>query len=117
MKTHDWPGNVRQLYNVLMQSAVLTDGKTIGRKELAASLGEMRDLNANSLGLLDRPLGDGFELEEHLNLIRIKYLQRAMGESDGVKAKAARLLGMANYQTLDAQLKRLKVEEVWNESD
>jgi len=32
-----------------------------------------------------------------------------MGEANGVKTKAAMLLGMKNYQTLDAQLKRLKV--------
>jgi transcriptional regulator with GAF, ATPase, and Fis domain len=37
-----------------------------------------------------------------------------MEESGGVKAKAARLLGMKNYQTLDAQLKRLGVTGKWN---
>jgi len=37
-------------------------------------------------------------------------LERAMEESAGVKTKAAELLGMSSYQTLDAQLKRLKVK-------
>jgi len=32
-----------------------------------------------------------------------------MDEAGGVKSNAARLLGMENYQTLDAQLKRLEV--------
>jgi len=36
-----------------------------------------------------------------------------MEEARGVKAHAARLLGMKNYQTLDAQLKRLKVTGDW----
>lgn len=113
VKNHHWPGNVRQLYNVLVQAAVLSDGKTLGRKEIAAALGEMPDMNESSNGLSLREIGDGFDLEEHLNSLQSLYLRRAMEESGGVKAKAARLLGMKNYQTLDAQLKRLKVTGDW----
>ena len=65
--------------------------------------------NRNSVSILERPLGDGFDLEEHLNEIHRNYLRRAMDEAQGVKAQAARLLGMSSYQTLDAQLKRLRV--------
>ena len=39
VKEHEWPGNARQLYNALVQAAVLTDGENIGRRELAASIG------------------------------------------------------------------------------
>lgn len=113
VKSQPWQGNVRQLYNALMQAAVLTDGKTIGRKEVAASIAEMPDSGKAFSGFLDRPLGDEFDLEEHLNDIQRQYLRRAMEESGGVKAKAARLLGMKNYQTLDAQLKRLGVTGSW----
>ncbi len=66
-------GNVRQLYNALMQAAVLTDGKTIGRKEIAASVAEMPDASGPTRGLVDRPLGDGFDLEDHLNDIHRQY--------------------------------------------
>jgi DNA-binding NtrC family response regulator len=114
VKTLPWQGNVRQLYNALMQAAVLTDGKIIGRKEVAASIAEMPDSGNGTSAVWDRPLGDEFDLEEHLNDIHRQYLRRAMEESGGVKAKAARLLGMKNYQTLDAQLKRLVVTGKWN---
>lgn len=114
VKTQPWPGNVRQLYNALMQAAVLTDGKIIGRKELAASIAEMPDSGNRGSGILDRPLGDEFDLEEHLNDIQRQYLRRAMEESGGVKTRAARLLGMKSYQTLDAQLKRLGVTGHWS---
>jgi transcriptional regulator with GAF, ATPase, and Fis domain len=63
-----------------------------------------------ALRVLEHPLGDGFDLEEHLKAIQRHYLRRAMEESRGVKAKAARLLGYKNYQTLVAQLDRLGVE-------
>ncbi len=65
--------------------------------------------------VVDRPLGEGFDLEEHLNAIHREYLRRAMKEAKGVKTRASRLLGMKNYQTLDAQLKRLDVTGVWDE--
>ncbi|EDL62310.1 sigma-54 interaction domain-containing protein [Gimesia maris] len=111
VKSQPWPGNVRQLYNALMQAAILSEGTEIGKKELAASIADFPGTKNGRNSILDRPLGDGFDLEEHLNEIHCRYLQRAMDEAHGVKAKAARLLGMGSYQTLDAQLKRLGVSQ------
>lgn len=113
VKKHDWPGNVRQLYNVLVQAAVLAEGTTLGRGDLVAALGEMPE-GGGAIALAERPLGDDFDLEEHLKDIHRQYLQRAMEEANGVKAEAARLLGMKHYQTLDAQLKRLSVPGDWD---
>jgi len=113
VKESAWPGNVRQLYNALVQAAVLTDEDKIGRRELAAALGEMPETGNAARTLADRALGDEFDLEEHLTAIHKAYLERAMKEAHGVKAHAARLLGIKNYQTLDAQLKRLNVHGDW----
>ena len=55
------------------------------------------------------PLGDGFHLEDHLTDLRRRYLIEAMRQAGGVKAVAARLLGMKHYQTLSAQLTRLNI--------
>jgi transcriptional regulator with GAF, ATPase, and Fis domain len=49
-------------------------------------------------------------LTEYLEEMQRHYLLRAMREAAGVKTKAAQLLGYKNYQTLAAQLERLKVE-------
>lgn len=111
VKRHAWPGNVRQLYNALLQAAVMADGEIIDRRDVTAALGDMMEDSA--LNVLEQPLGDGFNLEEHLNSIRKHYLRRAMEQARGSKAQAARLLAMDHYQTLDAQIKRLKVE--WSE--
>jgi DNA-binding NtrC family response regulator len=113
VKRHSWPGNVRQLYNALVQAAVMADGEVLNRQDLAAAAGGVRD--DPSLNVLERPLGDGFNLGEHLKAIQRHYLRRAMQEAGGVKTRAAELLGMASYQALDAQLERLGVE--WKASD
>jgi len=106
VRRHDWPGNVRQLQNVLVQAAVMTEGAVIERRNLLDSLAETPP---GSVSPLEADLGNGFNLQEHLNSIHRHYLDRAMKEAEGVKTQAARLLGIDNYQTLDAQLKRLKV--------
>lgn len=114
VKRHDWPGNVRQLKNVLVQAAVFAEKETIGQGDLVAALGEVPAGNRGLAALADKPLGNGFDLEEHLNRVRTLYLQKAMEEARGVKAEAARLLGMKHYQTLDAQLTRLGVTGDWD---
>jgi DNA-binding NtrC family response regulator len=113
VKRHNWPGNVRQLYNVLVQAAVLADGDVLDRADLVAALGEIPGENRSSDPAFHRALEDGFKLEEYLNDLHRHYLRRAMTEAKGVKVKAAAILGIKNYQTLDAQLKRLKVKGDW----
>jgi DNA-binding NtrC family response regulator len=109
VKRHGWPGNVRQLYNAILQAAVMAAGDTLNRQEMVAAVGAAG--NDPDLNVLEQPLGDGFNLEEHLKSIQRYYLRRAMEEADGVKTRAADLLGLASYQALDAQLKRLKVDQ------
>ncbi len=113
VKGQAWPGNVRQLYNALVQAAVFSDGDEIGRRELEAALGEMPDPSSAMASLTGIPLGDEFSLEKHLEYIEEAYLRRAMEEARGVKAQAARLLGLKTYQTLDGKLKRLNVPADW----
>jgi DNA-binding NtrC family response regulator len=113
VKRHDWPGNVRQFYNVLVQAAVLAETEILERGDIVAALGEIPGDSHLESAILDWPIGAGFDLEEYLNNIQRSYLRRAMEEAKGVKAQAARLLGMKNYQTLDAQLKRLHVTGDW----
>jgi len=108
VKRYPWPGNVRQLYNALLQAAVMAEGDTLDRQDLVAGIGGVSD--DPDLNVLEQPLGDEFNLEEHLKVIQRHYLRRAMDEAGGNKTRAARLLGIPHYQTLDAQLDRLKVE-------
>lgn len=113
VRQRDWPGNIRQLYNTLLQSAVMSDRDELERIDLEAALGEGPLLPGDRPDVMRYPLGDGFDLEQHLNYIRSHYLKRAMEDAKGVKTEASRLLGLASYQTLDAQLKRLKVTGDW----
>ncbi len=107
---HKWSGNVRELYNALIQAAVMTDDPEIHDADLSAATVEMPSCCDHLQDPAELPLGGDFSLEDHLISIHKSYLHRAMLEAKGVKARAARLLGMKNYQTLDAQLKRLGIK-------
>jgi len=108
VKRYGWPGNVRQLYNALLQAAVMTDNEVINRQDITSAIGEMASDPA--VNILEQPLGEGFDLDEHVNSLRSHYLRRAMDEANGNKTRAARLLGIKHYQTLDAQLERLGLD-------
>lgn len=107
VRRYDWPGNVRQLRNTLVEAAVMSEGETIAVNDIKAAIADVPGQAKQSV--LDHPLGDGFSLQHLLEDVQRQYLERAMEEANGVKTRAAELLGIANYQTLDAQLKRLGV--------
>ncbi len=102
-----WLGNVRELYNVILQAAVMSAGEVLSPDDLRAAGADFA--LAGRAGTDEPALGEGFDLEAHLRAVQARYLTRAMEDADGVKTRAARLLGYRNYQTLDAQLKRLGV--------
>jgi DNA-binding NtrC family response regulator len=108
VKRHCWPGNVRQLYNALVQAAVMTDEDVIDRRDIEDAVAEVEGKTLSSA--LDLPLGEGFCLDDHLDKIHRHYLARAMQEAGGVKKRAAALLGIKNYQTLAARLERFELE-------
>jgi DNA-binding NtrC family response regulator len=111
VKRHRWPGNVRQLQNALVQAAVLADGGVIDRRDIMDAVAELSPPEAGLDVILNQPIEDGFSLTSFLEDVQRKYLRRAMTEADGIKTRAAKLLGYSNYQTLAAQLDRLGIKE------
>jgi transcriptional regulator with PAS, ATPase and Fis domain len=107
---YTWPGNVRELYNAILQAVVMADKEQLSPDDIKAALTQSPEYSRSKVDLLEVPLGDGFDLEEHLNNIQRHYLRRAMQESGGIKTKAASLLGIKSYQAMDAQIKRLNVD-------
>jgi DNA-binding NtrC family response regulator len=87
-----WPGNVRQLRNILLRAAVLAEGKPISREML-----EVPDETAH----------EGSMLSESARVTReqeLKMIHDALTRCGGNRSKAAKLLGIS-YRTL---LNRLK---------
>jgi len=96
LSRHCWPGNVRELENAVQQAMVFAEGERIRAEELPAAL---RDAPAG----LPVPSGDR-PLPDILDDLEKQLVASAMSRARGVKAEAARLLGIkpsALYYKLD----------------
>lgn len=101
---HDWPGNIRELYHTLLRAAIWSNSPTIKPEDIQRSIVQIGRKNES---VLDRPLGNGFDLQQLLDEISRRYIDRAMEKSGQKKKKAAEMLGFSNYQTLGNWMDRL----------
>jgi two-component system, NtrC family, response regulator PilR len=89
---HDWPGNIRELENVLERAVALEATPTILPESLPPSIrGAGPRTGPPADGLPD----SGFDLEAHVKQIECGYLSEALQRAGGVQVKAAELLGMS----------------------
>ena len=88
-----WPGNVRQLANVLERAAILAPGERLSAEQIARLLGRKGAAESASAGHAAGPPGEGTPDDER------ERLRRALRESGGDKRLAATALGMS-YRTL-----------------
>jgi DNA-binding NtrC family response regulator len=92
LKDYRFPGNVRELRNLIERACILASGDTI----------TLRDLNLQSDDGPSRPeqpwidgLPDSIELPQVLEKIETRLIERALANSNGVQAEAARRLGIS----------------------
>jgi two-component system response regulator PilR (NtrC family) len=91
LEAYDWPGNVRQLENVIERAVALETSEEIQPESLPPEVRAGRP----SFGQPDVTLPrEGFDLEDHLETTRRNYMLEAMQRSGGVQTRAAELLGM-----------------------
>jgi two-component system response regulator PilR (NtrC family) len=84
---YSWPGNVRELENVMERAVALETTPAVLPERLPDSL-------LTDPGQKDVELRDGFSLDEHLAGAEATLVLKAMQQSGGDRAKAARLLGV-----------------------
>jgi two-component system response regulator PilR (NtrC family) len=90
---HDWPGNIRELENVLERAVALEATPTILPDSLPAAIrGEALQ---NAAPPSDALPATGFDLEAHVKEIEMGYIAEALKRAGGVQVKAAELLGMS----------------------
>ena len=106
LRSYPWPGNVRELFHTILRAAIWSSGSVIEPKDVERSLLTIR---RNDDGLLDRSLGNGFDLQGVLDDVSRRYIAKAFSASGGKKKHAAELLGFSNYQTLGNWAEKLGV--------
>ena len=91
LEAYHWPGNVRQLENVIERAVALEATDVVSPESLPLEVrrGGERE------GPMDVILPDGgIDLDRHLEELRRRYMIEAMDRAGGVQTKAADILGM-----------------------
>ncbi len=106
---YPWPGNVREIQNVLRRLQALENEEKITLNDLRSVGLNLDQQETEVSGGLDKfpPEPD---LQSHLREIKREYIKRALAETDNNKSAAADLLGV-NRTTLVETINRLGIEE------
>ena len=88
---YEWPGNIRQLQNVVERCMVLVQGQTIDVDNLPP---EIRDEEAQFKSAVDL-LPVQIDLSDTLEKIEAALIRRALARAELVQVKAAELLGIS----------------------
>jgi len=101
LQLHDFPGNVRELENVLERAFALNDSGIIRAEDIRIRKSQRRP-EADAVGS-DEPLPDV------LNDVERQAIQKALRETNGNRTAAARLLGMT-FRQLRYRLEKLDIK-------
>ncbi len=104
---HSWAGNVRELHAALLRATLWSAGDQINEADMGES---MLQTPQKQGGVMEKTLGNGFNIQELIDGIEHHYVEKAWQQSGKHKKQAADLLGYNNYQNLDKRLKKYGIE-------
>jgi transcriptional regulator with GAF, ATPase, and Fis domain len=106
LMTYPWPGNIRELKNVVESAALIVEAKYIEPAQLPAKITSMF---SDHPGGTDLKLPSNMLLDEKLNEIERNLIIEALTKTGGVQSRAAELLGI-NQRSLWHRIKKLNID-------
>ncbi len=104
---YDWPGNVRELENLVERCVVLGESDELTVECLPD---QIRNKNRSLCqGIGDLP-DEGFNLDDWLEEMERSILLQALEKADGVRTRAAELLGI-NFRSIRYRLGKLGIDD------
>ncbi len=85
LMNYPFPGNIRELENIIERAVVFAEGDTLRVDDLPVFL---RDKTEEDLA------GEGASLTDKVRRLEIREIRRALRENDGIKSRAAKALGI-----------------------
>ncbi|WP_300160286.1 sigma-54 dependent transcriptional regulator [Solidesulfovibrio sp.] len=104
LTAYEWPGNVRQLQNVVERCVVLAGSDVVGVEDLPSEIRDEESQYKSAVDLLPLTINLGETLEK----IETALIRRALARSSLVQVKAAEMLGISK-SLLQYKLKKYKL--------
>jgi two-component system response regulator PilR (NtrC family) len=104
LREYDYPGNVRELENLIARATAFSDGEALSADAFPDTV-----RGGGTLGEVRLP-ESGVDLDAELIRVEKAYLQTALLRSQGVKVAAAKLLGMS-FRSFRYRLEKLGLAE------
>ena len=99
---HTWPGNIRELRNVIEQASVLSSGDAIDADDLKLDEAAQADVG----GTIDTAIPFSESKKAHVEHFERSYLLRALRENQGNVSRTAAAIGMVR-QSLQQKIREL----------
>jgi two-component system NtrC family response regulator len=100
---YSWPGNIRELENIIERAVVLNSDGIIGQEDLPDYIaGREEDLNVERFIPLNAPL------QKTLEQIEEKLIRRALSECNNVQSHAADMIGITK-SLFQHKMKKYKI--------
>ncbi|MFO7785825.1 MAG: sigma-54-dependent transcriptional regulator [Thermodesulfobacteriota bacterium] len=105
--SYDWPGNVREMENIIERMVILSEGDNITVEDLPEKIARKHALELNENGFIPE---EGLSLSNAVNDYERQLIIHALEKADWVKNRAAKFLKM-NRTTLVEKIKKQGIEK------
>ena len=109
LSRYDFPGNVRELENILERAMTMCDGTEIAAEDLHLPDSDLRDPLDSADGTAASSLSESESLEEYLARVEESAIRDALDRTQQNKTAAAKLLGIT-FRALRYKLEKLGID-------